>query len=110
MLPRRHRLPRRAFTSLRHAKRAETAHFSVLLLPSGAEGGCAAIVSKKVARLSVKRHLLKRRILSVMRPWCLTHLGIVVHARVGSDKLAFSEVKEELTTLLGRLLPQIRAY
>lgn len=104
MLPRRSRLSRPGFPGRIGASRARGAHFLVSLtktLPK--EGGAAAIVSKKVARLSVSRHRLKRRMLAVMRPFVRADRALVVTALVGSAGLSFSTLKEELHGLLERV-------
>ena len=64
------------------------------------EGGCAAVISKKVARRSVDRHLLKRRMLSVMKEWCVPGSYLVVYAKGGAPSLPFKALKEELASLL----------
>ena len=110
MLPRRLRLTRRAFALPGHARRAASTHFSVSASPALSEGGCAVVVSKKVARLSVARHLLKRRILSVMRPWCAGPYSVIVYARAGSSNLSFHTLKTELSEILARILPEERPY
>lgn len=66
------------------------------------------MVSKKVSKLSVGRHLLKRRVLSVLRPWCLPARALVVYARPGSQTLTFPILKEELEGLLARAFPEVR--
>jgi len=102
MLPRREHLTRRTFPVVPGA-RASSTHFSIMASPAApGHGGCAVVVSKKVARLSVSRHLLKRRMLSVMRPWCSPDQALVAYARTGSSSLPFSELAKELSTLLTR--------
>ena len=66
------------------------------------------VVAKKVARLSVSRHLLKRRVLSIIRPWCAPDRALVLYARPGSQMLPFPALKEELTDLMARALPEVR--
>jgi ribonuclease P protein component len=110
MLPRRLRLTRRSFAQPAHARRAATIHFSASLSPVPTEGGCAVVVSKKIARLSTARHLLKRRIMSVIRPWCDGPYSLIVYARAGAGTLPFKEVKKELEDLFARLMPEVRAY
>lgn len=110
MLPRRRRLTRRTFALPGHARRAASSHFSASAAPANALGGCAAVVSKKTARLSVDRHLLKRRIFSVMRPWCTGAFSVIVYARAGSSSLPFQKLQAELKDLLARLLPEVTAY
>ena len=99
MLPRRLRLARRAFP-LKGA-RDGSPHFSLLSGPSGA-GGASAVVSKKVARRAVARNLLRRRMLSVLRPYALPGRYLVVYARGGSAELSYAELSAELSGLLAR--------
>lgn len=81
--------------------RATSAHFSVSV-SDAAPGGCAVVVPKKAARLSVSRHLLKRRILAILRPWHDPRLRIVVYARPGSESLPFPALRTELESVLAR--------
>ena len=69
-----------------------------MLAPVAAKG-CAVLVSKKVARTAPARHLLKRRILSIIRPWCESGEGLIISARSGAPALPFSTLKEELAQL-----------
>lgn len=66
------------------------------------------MVSKKVSKLSVGRHLLKRRVLSVLKPWCLPTRALIVYARPGSQTLPFPVLKQELEELLTRTFGEVR--
>lgn len=101
MLPRRSRLPRAAFPDARGAFRAASVHFSLSWAPVKA-GGAAAVVSKKVARRAVDRHLLKRRMLEVLRPYASPSRSLVAYAKAGSLGLPYAAVKAELEPLLLR--------
>ncbi len=81
--------------------RASSAHFSIVAVPAR-EGGAAAVVSKKVARRSVDRHLLKRRMLAVLRPYLTPGRSIIAYARAGSLGLPYGVLKAELESLLNR--------
>lgn len=61
------------------------------------------VVSKKVEKTAVGRHRLKRRISSIIRPFCDT-ASFSLYARSGSSALSHKEITQELTELLGRLL------
>jgi ribonuclease P protein component len=102
MIIRGRRLPRASFGALVRAKRLTSQHFVVSLAPV-ARGGVAVVVPKKVAAHSVDRHLLKRRVLSVLAPWARPHTALVVHAKTGSPALPFAALKRELEGLLGKL-------
>lgn len=80
--------------------RATSPHFSVTYGPAPSEGGCGVVVSKKVERSSVKRHLLKRRIREVLRNHCSKDFILVVYARPKSQLLPFEDLQTELTTLI----------
>ena len=66
------------------------------------------MISKKVAKLAVTRHKLKRRVLAVVAPWCDKGRAVVVYARPGSALMGFPALSEELTALLARALGQVR--
>jgi ribonuclease P protein component len=106
MLPRKLRLSREAFGDARSLKRAASPHFSVSYGPAkGADGGAAVVVSKKAAKLAVARHLLKRRILAVARPYVTADRTLIIHVRPGASALPFPELRSELISLLGSILP-----
>ena len=103
------RLSRQAVTaasSSPSAKRATSAHFSVVYVPTdSAAGGCAVVVSKKVTKTSVGRHLLKRRVRAALSGWCQASYALVIYARAGSSTLPYSVIADELSSLL----PQVGA-
>jgi ribonuclease P protein component len=105
MLPRRRRLPRAGFSPTILNTRVSAAHLSLTYKKTPTLAGMAVIVSKKTVRLSVARHLLKRRIHAILRPWSNSNLACVVYARAGADTLPFSLLKQELEGLLQRISP-----
>lgn len=74
--------------------------YLTLVFGSSLSGGCAVVVSKKVAKRSVDRHLLKRRLMHILGPWVNQEHFLVVYAKSGSAARTFSELSEELTSLL----------
>ena len=78
-------------------------HFSLSYGPS-IQGGAAAIVSKAVAKRSVDRHLLKRRMLSVLRPHVRETMSLIAYARKDALTLSFKEVERELSELVSRTI------
>jgi ribonuclease P protein component len=106
MIHRRLRLSRRNFTAVSNsqsAKRAAGEHFSAVVSPVAPEkGGCAIVVSKKVASSAVQRHLVKRRTRVALRDWCSPEYGIIVFARAGSAELTLEQISDELSQLLPR--------
>jgi ribonuclease P protein component len=102
MLPRGLRLTRDQFPRVAQGKRAISAHFSVSFAASET-GRAAAVVSKKVAKRSVDRHTLKRRMLAASLPFLADGRAFVVYARAGSLSLSSSALRTELSSLLKQL-------
>ena len=100
MMPRRLRLSRETFAKAASGRRATSAHFSVTVRNTAKEGGAAVIISKKVAKKSVDRHLLKRRALDVVRPLVSPTRSMIIYARAGSPTLSYRALKEELIQLV----------
>lgn len=99
MFPRRKRLPRSAFPkALALGKRASSAHF-LIFLPREAKG-YAVVVPKKVARLSVARHALKRRVLAALRSLPTLPDGLIVFPKASAGSVSYQEVRQELAELL----------
>ncbi len=100
MLPRRSRLSREGFDSLMRSRRYSSPHFSLSIQENGQYAGLGVVISKKVAKLAVSRHLLKRRISSVLAPFHTDSRALALFAKPGSKELPFSELKSELLGLL----------
>lgn len=100
MLPRRSRLSREGFDSIMRSRRYSSPHFSLSIQENGLYSGLGIVISKKVAKLAVSRHLLKRRISSVLAPFYTDTRAIAVFAKPGSKELPFPELKTELLGLL----------
>jgi len=83
--------------------RAVSPHFSISYGPSPSKGGCGVVVSKKVERSSVKRHLLKRRMREVLRGYCSKDYVLIVYARPGAETLSFADLSAELSATLERV-------
>lgn len=105
MLPKSLRLSRQEFPDTRGLKRVTSRHFSISY-GDATKGGVAVVISKKVARLAVSRHLLKRRVLAVLRPYVTEHRVLVVHTRAGAGIIPFPELKDELLSLI-QSIPRI---
>jgi ribonuclease P protein component len=104
MSKRRLHLSRPDFTNAtqdKGAKRAVSPHFSVNMSRMGV--GAAVVVSKKVAKSSVARHLLKRRVREASAPWNSDAYAIIIYARAGAASLPYSEIVAELSPLLQRI-------
>jgi ribonuclease P protein component len=104
MLPRRLRLTRQAFGEMRGLRRVQSPHFSISV-GEAALGGAAVVVSKKIAKSAVSRHLLKRRVMAVIRPYVEAHHTLVVYAREGANELPYPVLKDELISLVRSILP-----
>lgn len=62
--------------------------------------GYVIVISKKIAKTAVKRHKLKRQILSILCKNKPHENAVVIFARRGAEKLSFKEIKKELQTIL----------
>lgn len=104
MISRKMRLSRAHFAPSGPEKRASSTHFSLSFRPvETGTGGCAVVVSKKVAKLAVSRHLLKRRIYTALRTECSPDNALIVYTRSGAASLPYAELQEELSDLLTRV-------
>lgn len=105
MTPRSHRLPRAGFEQMTGLRRSASRHFSISYIESSPIAGLAVVVPKKVAKKSVDRHQLKRRIKAVIGPWAAKGRVLIVFPRIGATSLPFSEIEAELTPLLQQSFP-----
>ncbi|MCX6787915.1 MAG: ribonuclease P protein component [Candidatus Kaiserbacteria bacterium] len=102
MFPQRERLPRAKFpAALSSGRRLSSVNFSVVL-PKEAHG-YAVIVSKKVARLSVTRHLIKRRVLVTLRALAPRPPALIVFPKAPVSKMSVQDIKAELAVLLSKI-------
>lgn len=85
------------------AQRVTSPHFSVIFSPKA--HGVAVVVSKKVSKSSIGRHILKRRTRAAAREWYLKHQAgaLLIYLRAGSESLTFADISNELATLLARV-------
>jgi len=106
---RRERLPRSKFPALlKHGRRFSSEHFTAVLstikdhvLPNGTYG-YAVVVSKKVARLSVTRHLIKRRILHALKTLPLPK-NLILFPQPSIVGVHYQDIKIELANLLSKI-------
>ena len=103
------RLSRAHFAPTGPEKRVASPHFS-LSVREAEKGGCAVVIGKKVAKLSVSRHLLRRRVLSLLPPWYSPTRVVIVFARPGSKELDYPTLSEEINALLARALPKDASF
>lgn len=104
MLPRTLRLPRLGFEKTRGLRRATSPHFSIAYGQIPELGGSGIIVPKKAVKGAVTRHLLKRRIRSIITRWSSADHILIITARAGSATLSSTELKDELSQALTAIL------
>ena len=100
MFPKRKRLSREGFRGVGSSQRISSPHFSIAYPRH--ESGYAVVVGKTVDKKSVGRHLVKRRVLAVLRSLSLPK-ALVIFAKPSAGKLSFEEIKTELTELMSRV-------
>jgi ribonuclease P protein component len=98
MFPRAKRLARTDFPAVSRGKRLGTEHFSAVLGTSSS--GYAVIVSKSVAKSSVARHKLKRRVLEALGKAPLLPQALIVYAKKGSPTLTYAAILSEIRDIL----------
>ena len=64
--------------------------------------GRAGVVSKKVARLAVTGHLIKRRVLHALRAMPIPQ-SLIVFPRASVVNMNYAEIKTEITALLSKI-------
>lgn len=95
------RLKRTEFSSIiKIGRRAISPNFSVIV--SKNSEGYAVVVSKKVARLSVTRHRIKRRVLEAMKTLSLPQ-SLVVFPKSSVAGMEYKDIQAELAGLLSKI-------
>lgn len=81
--------------------------FLALRYQASEVSAAAVVVSKKVARSAVMRHLVRRRVYAALRElgFLETQRALVVITRKGVTNLSYSQLKEELQALLLHISP-----
>lgn len=98
MFPRSQRLSREAFpTVIKAGRRLSSPHFTAVL--SNEVRGYAVVVSKKVARLSVTRHRIKRRVLAALRTFPLPS-SLIIFPKASVSSVSYQDIQAELKKLL----------
>ncbi len=102
VFPSKKRLPRAAFPHiLGRGRRVSSPHFVAIL--SKESSGYAVIVPKKVARLSVTRHRIKRRTLEALRTIPLPFPTLILFPKQSVAYLTHGDVVAELSELLSKI-------
>ena len=98
MFPRRKRFPRAKFpVAIRTGRRLSSEHFSIVIPKT--DEGYAVVVPKKMARLSVKRHQIKRRVLAALRTIPLPK-ALIIFPYSSVSSVSYQDIKKELTNLI----------
>jgi ribonuclease P protein component len=81
-------------------RRISSTHFAAVIPKDGE--GYAVVVPKKIARLSVTRHSIKRKILSALRTLNLPP-ALIVFSRSSLHGVHYSEIEKELSNLISNI-------
>lgn len=100
VFPKAQRLPRASFGALARGRRLSSPHFS--LVSSGEALGYAVVVAKKGLPLATDRHLLKRRVLGVLRSLPELPRSLVVYPKPSALSLSAGELRAELAALVSK--------
>lgn len=100
VFPRRARLSRAAFpAALARGRRLASPHFSAVVPREG--WGYAVVVPKKVAKSSVTRHRIKRRVLGALRVLAAPP-ALILYPRLSVARMPLAELRAELSALLSQ--------
>lgn len=78
-------------------RRLSSPHFTAVV--SKEAKGYAVIISKKIARLSVTRHRIKRRVYTVLRTLPLPS-ALIVFPKASISSVSYQDMKREIEGLL----------
>ena len=88
--------------ALNKGRRFSSEHFTITTSPH--QHGYAVVVPKKVARLSVRRHLIKRRVSEALRSLSpLLPASLIVFVRSTPDEHMYDSIRMELESLLSKI-------
>lgn len=114
VFPRKSRLFRKAFPTTFVGRRISSPHFTIIVpkdeggLPAGRQG-YAVVVPKKVARLSVTRHRIKRRILAALKKLSLPP-SLIVFPRASVNSVDYQDIETELASLISNIHTKPNAH
>jgi ribonuclease P protein component len=98
VFPHKKRFPRALFPSaLKTGRRFSSVHFTIVIPKSGE--GYAVVIPKKIAKLSVTRHLIKRQITEALQKLPLPPAGIIF-SHSSFDGVHYRDMEKELAELL----------
>jgi ribonuclease P protein component len=97
---RRERLPRALFpTALKTGRRLSSPNFSAVV--SSDVRGHAVIIPKKIARLSVTRHRIKRRVFAALKTLPLPP-SVVIFPKSSAGSVSYEDTRKEIAALLSK--------
>lgn len=102
MFPRQKRLSRKRFPiALKSSRRLSSPHFFVLI--SEEVRGYAVVVSKNIARLSITRHQIKRRVLAALKTLLFPlPPALILFPKSSVLKATYQDIRTELIELLSK--------
>ncbi|OGG76612.1 hypothetical protein A2950_02390 [Candidatus Kaiserbacteria bacterium RIFCSPLOWO2_01_FULL_55_19] len=83
--------------AIKNGRRLSSPNFSAVV--STEARGYAVVVPKKVARLSVTRHRIKRRVLSALRTLSLPP-ALIIFPKASASSVSYEDTQAELKRLL----------
>jgi len=107
VFPHRKRFPRALFPpALATGRRLLSPHFTVIIpktgiLPDG-EQGYAVVIPKKIVKLSVTRHSIKRHIVEALRTLSLPP-ALIVFLRASISGVHYRDIEKELSDLISTI-------
>jgi len=102
VFPRRKRLSRATFAdALKRGRRFSSTHFTASI-PEKAIG-YAVVVPKKIARLSVTRHRMKRQVLGALQNFPFLPEALIIFPKASALHLDTLHLHADLATLLSKI-------
>ncbi len=99
---RRERLSRAMFpAALSAGLRLSSPHFTFVV--SKEAKGYAVVVSKKVVRLSVTRHRIKRRVLAALRTLPSLPPALIIFPKSSASSVSYQDMRMEIADILSKI-------
>lgn len=93
------RLPRALFPSVIKTGRRFSSQNLDIILPKAGVQGYAVVVPKKIARLSVMRHKIKRRVLAALRTLNLPP-ALIIFPKSSASSVSYQDIRKELSKFI----------
>lgn len=84
---------------MKTGRRLSSAHFTAIV--SKEMRGYAVVIPKKVARLSVTRHRIKRQVLAILRTLTLPP-ALIIFPKSSASSVSYKDIKIEISSLLSK--------